>query len=156
MEQMSDQELKQLFDKLDVNRDGKVGLQEFLNGLFQHGSSTAPSPKQPISNHQQKPQTVRTDASSTDVLDIDASLFSTLDPEGIGFAKPALIIELWESLGISHGGDILEYLQFSLSSIVNLSALSKALHHEIHHVEGDNAVYQAAIVSYENELRCLR
>lgn len=40
------QELQQLFEKLDVDRDGKVGFHEFLNGLFQHGAIT-PTPSHP-------------------------------------------------------------------------------------------------------------
>ena len=37
------QELQHLFDKLDVDNDGCVSFQEFLQGLFQHGGPATPS-----------------------------------------------------------------------------------------------------------------
>ena len=41
---MSDEEVEQLFSKLDEDADGKVSFEEFLVGLFKHGSSQPPSP----------------------------------------------------------------------------------------------------------------
>ena len=44
MDDMTDEEVEQLFAKLDEDADGKVSFEEFLVGLFKHGSSQPPSP----------------------------------------------------------------------------------------------------------------
>ena len=41
------QELQHLFNKLDVDHDGRVSFQEFLHGLFQHGGPS-PGPATPV------------------------------------------------------------------------------------------------------------
>lgn len=41
MIETSDEMIQQLFEKLDYDQDGRVSFDEFLQGLFQHGSNTA-------------------------------------------------------------------------------------------------------------------
>lgn len=49
-----------------------------------------------------------------------------------------------------------QYLQFNINSNVSLAELSRALVQEVHSVEEDNAVYRAAIASYEHEIKFLK
>ena len=83
-------ELQHLFDKLDVDMDGRVSFHEFLHGLFQHGGSGTPTatpvrppslPRQKlrvsVMNFEDRPQT-------PSFITALSGLFSTLDPEGTG------------------------------------------------------------------------
>ena len=51
---------------------------------------------------------------------------------------------------------LLQFLQFDLRTNLNLAELSDALEKEVRDMEEDNATYQAAVVSYEQELRFLK
>lgn len=50
----------------------------------------------------------------------------------------------------------IQYLQFDLNTKVNLADLTFAMEQELRGIEHDNATYQAAIMSYQQELRHLK
>ncbi|KAK3610897.1 hypothetical protein CHS0354_017499 [Potamilus streckersoni] len=85
-----------------------------------------------------------------------SGLFSLLDPEHTGFAKPDAIIDLWEKYNIHHGTDVLLALGIDLNTKVNLADLSYALEQELLNAEEQSLVYQASLASYQQELRHLK
>ena len=83
------QELQHLFDKLDVDGDGRVSFQEFLHGLFQHGSPATPStPGRSLSTPRSK---LRMAVAGDDRIQTPSffstgsGLFSVLDTENSGY-----------------------------------------------------------------------
>ncbi|KAL3873034.1 hypothetical protein ACJMK2_036196 [Sinanodonta woodiana] len=85
-----------------------------------------------------------------------SGLFSLLDPEHTGFAKPEAIIDLWEKYNIHNGTDVLLALGIDLNTKVNLADLSYALEQELLNAEEQSLVYQVALASYQQELRHLK
>ncbi|XP_013414596.1 ninein-like protein isoform X3 [Lingula anatina] len=168
MEEMTDEELSQLFERLDVDQDGQVSFDEFLRGLFQHGGSNLPStPIRPISSQKQKlklqmsmsmniDESLRGQTPSIVAVGSGSGVFSSLDVGNTGYAKPEEITEFWDSLGIKNTTDILQHLEFDTHSKIHLAELSYALEQEIIGMEEDNAVYQAAVATYQQELRHLK
>ncbi|CAH1791982.1 unnamed protein product [Owenia fusiformis] len=165
MEETTDEEIQHLFDKLDVDQDGKVSFHEFLHGLFQHGGPTMPStPVRPLSSTRKPKVSLqmsmnldeRTQTPSILSVGEGAGIFSSLDPELTGYAKPDAIIDLWENLGIPNGAEILQALEFDLTLKVNLQELSYVLEQELLQVDEQNAIYQAAMATYQNELKYLK
>lgn len=57
---------------------------------------------------------------------------------------------------MSNGTDILVALGLDLNTKVNLSELSSALEQELLNLEDQSIVYQAATVSYQQEIRHLK
>ena len=86
------QELQHLFDKLDVDSDGRVSFHEFLHGLFTHGGPSTPSatPVRPQSTPRQKLKlaviaTFEDRPQTPSFIASISGLFSTIDPEGTGY-----------------------------------------------------------------------
>ncbi|XP_064624042.1 ninein-like protein isoform X26 [Lineus longissimus] len=164
MEDMNREELNQLFDNLDSDGDGHVSFDEFMNGLFQHGPahSTTPTraastPPRPISS-QKKPRlhTSFDGASTPAAVTAGSGLFSQIDPEGSGYARPDRVVDYWDRLGLHEGSAILRHLDFDLHSKLNLSELSFALDQELSHADPGNASYQAAVLSYQHEMKYVK
>ena len=133
--------------------------------MFQHGSITPSVTPQPHSTPRQRDKLrisslqMEPDRSSNQTPSFGSSgvtLLSQLNEDGSGYATPESIIEMWEKHGVTHGTQILEYLQFDCGTKINLSDLSYALNQELKATEEDNATYQAALVSYQAELRHLK
>ena len=137
----------------------------FLQGLFQHGSATPIVTPRPHSTPHQRDKLrlssfqmdQKISCSQTPSFTPSAiTLLSILNKDGSGYATPESIIEIWEKHGVTYGAQILEYLQFDAGTKINLSDLSYALDQELKANEEDNATYQAAVVSYQVELRHLK
>ena len=132
----------------------------FFQGLFQHGSTT-PTPR-PLSASRQREKLrlssfqMDPDRTTSQTPSSRISLLSQLDEEYSGYASPESIIEMWEKQGVPHGAQILEYLQFDTGNKINLDDLSYALNQELKATEEDNATYQAALASYQCELKYLK
>ncbi|XP_060081776.1 ninein-like protein [Ylistrum balloti] len=168
MDEMNDDELQQLFDKLDSDADGKVSFDEFLQGLQHSAPACPPTPRSlgtptPRTHSAQKKIKVMASASAEErltpsiVLGTGVSgIFTTLDPTNTGFAMPDNIIDLWEKYNVTNGADILLALGFDLNTKVSLSELSSYLEQELINSDDQNAVYQAALSSYQQEIRHLK
>ncbi|XP_037349499.1 ninein-like protein isoform X4 [Talpa occidentalis] len=151
------EELEDLFNKLDQDGDGRVSLEEFQLGLFNHGPTSLPEFSTPVKasrpwSHYQVLEegscpTVTT--SSLVSLCSGLRLFCSLD-DGSGFAFPEQLIALWAQEGIQNGTEVLQSLDFSVDEKVNLLELTWALENELMMVTG--STQQAALACYRQEL----
>uniref|UniRef100_A0A7N5KC15 Ninein-like protein n=1 Tax=Ailuropoda melanoleuca TaxID=9646 RepID=A0A7N5KC15_AILME len=148
------EELEDLFNKLDQDGDGRVSLEEFQLGLFNHGptslpeSSTPAKPSMSWSHYQEAGCQTATTSSLVSVCS-GPRLLCSID-DGTGFAFPEQLIALWAQEGIRNGREILQILDFSVDEKVNLLELTWALENELMMVGG--ATQQAALACYRQEL----
>ncbi|XP_073745745.1 ninein-like protein [Callorhinus ursinus] len=151
------EELEDLFNKLDQDGDGRVSLEEFQLGLFNHGPTSLPESSTPVKpsmswSHYQVLQEGGCQTATTSSLVSVCSglhLLCSID-DGTGFAFPEQLIALWAQEGIQNGREILQSLDFSVDEKVNLLELTWALENELMMVGG--ATQQAALVCYRQEL----
>ncbi|XP_078313174.1 uncharacterized protein LOC111128949 isoform X3 [Crassostrea virginica] len=166
--EMNKNELQQLFDRLDTDSDGRISFEDFVGGVFQHnngGASSQPrsrvgtprsvTPRTHSAQKKFRASTQGAEERSTPSL-ISGSgasgLFTVLDDEHTGFAMPESIIDLWEKYNITNGADILLALGFDLVTRINLCDLSYLLEQEIMAADEENAIFQAAFASYQQEI----
>nr|XP_025872105.1 ninein-like protein isoform X3 [Vulpes vulpes] len=151
------EELEDLFNKLDQDGDGRVSLEEFQLGLFNHGptslpgSSTLSKPSMSWSHYQvlEEGGCQTTTTSSLVSVCSGLRLLGSID-DGTGCAFPEQLIALWAQEGIQNGREILQSLDFSVDEKVNLLELTWALENELMMVGG--ATQQAALACYRQEL----
>uniref|UniRef100_A0A8C9BPV4 Ninein-like protein n=1 Tax=Phocoena sinus TaxID=42100 RepID=A0A8C9BPV4_PHOSS len=147
------EELEDLFNKLDQDGDGRVSLEEFQLGLFNHGSpqllesSTLVKPSGSWSHYQEGGG--QTTTSSLVSVSSGPRLLCSVD-DGAGFAFPEQIVTLWAQEGVHNGREVLQSLDFSVDEKVNLLELAWALENELMMVGG--ATQQAALACYRQEL----
>ncbi|XP_060687697.1 ninein-like protein isoform X2 [Hemiscyllium ocellatum] len=157
LKDLKDKEVDDLFRKLDKDGDGNVSRNEFLLGLFRHGSATSvPSTpcKQRYRLHQNfKVNRCRTATPSLLSNTLGLQLFSGLD-DGTGYATPGQIISMWQEDGIKNSQEILKTLDFDVEQKVNLAELTKALDNEL--LTSKNGIHQAAFSCYRNEINGLQ
>ncbi|XP_072182310.1 uncharacterized protein [Diadema setosum] len=176
MEDMDRNELGNLFNKLDRDQDGRVGFEEFLDGLFRTAGIRTPAPLTPMAptpsllNAQKAKWRMSVMGSSMDdpifrtatpsllLNQSYAKLFSMLDPENTGFATLDAVAEQLEDQGIHNPHEILEALEMDTdpSGRVNLQDLSMALDNVLMTTGENNGVYQAALTSYQSEVKYLK
>ncbi|XP_070571058.1 ninein-like protein isoform X2 [Ptychodera flava] len=171
MEGMNQEELENLFEKLDVDGDKRVSFDEFVHGLFIHGSVSAlsTSPSVHLMSPAQKSklriammnssmdEPVRTATPSYLTMGYDSLTFSVLDPDNSGFASPEDIAQQWQSQGIDNPQEVLEALEVDAEGgKLNIQDLSTALEHVLLTTGDDNGVYQAALTTYQRELKHLK
>ncbi|XP_073648737.1 ninein-like protein isoform X2 [Tursiops truncatus] len=150
------EELEDLFNKLDQDGDGRVSLEEFQLGLFNHGSpqllesSTLVKPSGSWS-HYQVPEEGGGQTTTSSLVSVSSGprLLCSVD-DGAGFAFPEQIITLWAQEGVHNGREVLQSLDFSVDEKVNLLELAWALENELMMVGG--ATQQAALACYRQEL----
>nr|XP_023415824.1 ninein-like protein isoform X1 [Cavia porcellus] len=157
---LAEEELKDLFHKLDQDGDGRVSLAEFQLGLCHHKPMLLPeSPLlKPWSHSQgQVPEEsgCHTAATTSSLASVSCGLrlFSSID-DGSGFALPEQVIATWAQEGIRSGREILQSLDFSLEEKVDLLELTWALDNELLTV--DSVIQQAALACYRQELSYLQ
>lgn len=170
LEEMDDEALEELFIKLDADGDGKISFDEFIGGLFHHSNvtttpsrshgSTTPRANTPRAHSAQKKVKVPSgeDRSTPSIVPGSgvSGLFTSIDQEHTGFAMPDTIIDFWEKNNIPNGADILVALGFDLVTKVNLSDLSGGLEQVLINADDQDAVYQAALCSCQQEIRQLK
>ncbi|XP_022094689.1 ninein-like protein isoform X2 [Acanthaster planci] len=170
MEDMDEEELNNLFNKLDVDQDGKVGFQEFLEGLFRHEGPRPPTTPLPsaLSTAQKAKLRMSMMGSSMDdpiyrtatpsfLLVPGTKLLSMLDPNNTGYAGPDDIVEQFATQGVQNPVEVLQNLDIDTASgKVSLSDLSTALEHVLMTTGDTNGIYQAALTSYQAELTHLK
>ncbi|XP_040476880.1 ninein-like protein isoform X1 [Ursus maritimus] len=151
------EELEDLFNKLDQDGDGRVSLEEFQLGLFNHGPTSLPESSTPVkpsmswSHYQVLEETGCQTATTSSLVSVCSGLrlLGSID-DGTGFAFPEQLIALWAQEGIQNGREILQSLDFSVDEKVNLLELTWALENELMMVGG--ATQQAALACYRQEL----
>nr|CAH0106025.1 unnamed protein product [Daphnia galeata] len=121
MEKLSDEVIAQLFDKLDLDHDGRISFGEFLH-LFQNvrpGKGDVPVEAENYEpNNWGIGSTNRNNGSSvrSEMLMMPSqstmALFSNIDPAGTGFATYDATVECLRSLGVVHASSLLEALSF--------------------------------------------
>nr|XP_015218259.1 PREDICTED: ninein-like protein isoform X5 [Lepisosteus oculatus] len=156
---LQSEELDALFARLDKDRDGRVSLKEFQEGLFRHAPLSAPTTSTPIKPQQRGSlsQALEDSASRSarpSVLSttVGPRLLSCLD-DGSGGASPEQVIGIWSSEGIRNGKDILQILEFPLDEKLSLAELTLALDNEL--LSSANGIHQAALISYKSEIQFL-
>ncbi|XP_040285579.1 ninein-like protein isoform X4 [Bufo bufo] len=152
LEDLCDEELEDLFNKLDRDGDGRVSFQEFEVGLFSH--APLPSASTPLKKRHALYQQVEENSHNTASQSLLSGyggfhLFSSID-DGTGFGNPEQIMIIWEEEGIQDSKDILMSLDFNLEEYVNLLELTTALDNEL--IATKNRIYLAALASYKHEL----
>ncbi|XP_063958274.1 ninein-like protein isoform X1 [Lytechinus pictus] len=177
MEDMDRTELKNLFNKLDRDEDGKVGFEEFLDGLFRTAGIRTPAPLTPLSlaptpsllssqiaakrrmqvSAMDEPM-YRTATPSLLMAQPITKLFSVLDANNAGFTTMDAVSEQLMEQGIYNPQEVLEALDIypDVSGRINLEGLSMALDNILMTAGENNGVYQAALTSYQSELKYLR
>ncbi|XP_066451899.1 ninein-like protein isoform X2 [Eleutherodactylus coqui] len=151
LEDLCDEELKDLFNKLDRDGDGRVSFQEFQMGLFSH--TPLPSASTPLKKRHPLYQ-VEENSHNTGSQSLLSGyggfhLFSSID-DGTGFGNPEQIMIIWEEEGIQDTKDILMSLDFNVEDHVNLLELTTALDNEL--IATKNRLFLAALASYKHEL----
>ncbi|XP_071996801.1 ninein-like protein isoform X3 [Engystomops pustulosus] len=151
LEDLCDEELEDLFHKLDRDGDGRVSFQEFQAGLFSH--TPLPTASTPLKRKHQLYQ-VEENSHNTASQSLLSGyggfhLFSSID-DGSGFGNPEQIMIIWEEEGIQDSKDILMSLDFNVEEHVNLLELTTALDNEI--ISTKNRIYLATLASYKHEL----
>ncbi|XP_054443437.1 ninein-like protein [Pteronotus mesoamericanus] len=152
------EELEDLFNKLDQDRDGRVSLEEFQLNLFNHGTTSLLESSTPVrlsrswSDYQVLKEGGCHTSTTSSLLSLCSGprLFCSID-NGTGFAFPEQLIALWAQEGIQNGREVLQSLDFSVDEKVNLLELSWALENELMMIRG--ATQQAALSCYRQELR---
>ncbi|XP_044148507.1 ninein-like protein isoform X3 [Bufo gargarizans] len=152
LEDLCDEELEDLFNKLDRDGDGRVSFQEFEVGLFSH--APVPSASTPLKKRHALYQQVEENSHNTASQSLLSGyggfhLFSSID-DGTGFGNPEQIMIIWEEEGIQDSKDILMSLDFNVEEYVNLLELTTALDNEL--IATKNRIYLAALASYKHEL----
>lgn len=161
LQELKKEELEDLFNKLDQDQDGRVSLEEFQLGLFNHGPTSLLESSSPVklsrswSHYQvlEEGDCHTTTTSSLVSLCSGLRLFCSID-NGTGFAFPEQLIALWAQEGIQNGREVLQSLDFSVDEKVNLLELNWALENELMMVSG--TTQQAALACYRQELRFLQ
>ncbi|XP_069810501.1 ninein-like protein isoform X2 [Dendropsophus ebraccatus] len=151
LEDLCEEELEDLFNKLDRDGDGRVSFQEFQVGLFSH--APLPSASTPLKKRHafyQVEENSHNTASQSLLSGYGGfHLFSSID-DGSGFGNPDQIMIIWEEEGIQDSKDILMSLDFNVEEHVNLLELTTALDNEL--IATKNKIYLAALASYKHEL----
>ncbi|XP_053523239.1 ninein-like protein isoform X6 [Artibeus jamaicensis] len=152
------EELEDLFNKLDEDRDGRVSLEEFQLGLFNHGPTSFLESSTPVklrkfwSDYQVLKEGGCHTSTTSSLMSMCSGLhlFCSID-NGTGFAFPEQLIALWAQEGIQNGKEVLQSLDFSVDEKVNLLELTWALENELMMIRG--ATQQVALSCYRQELR---
>ncbi|XP_047475591.1 blastoderm-specific protein 25D-like isoform X3 [Penaeus chinensis] len=168
MEKVANEVLEQLFSRLDVDGDGRISFEEFVH-MFQNGG---PSGNTSLvideSLHQETPGTPLSRMSSVSedrrgVSGSESGVFSAIDPENTGYASVESILELWDSLNISNGADLLSHLGFPHRphERVSLGELSAAMEEDVQLPEEPSASaritsMQMTVLTYLQEIKFLR
>ncbi|XP_069625084.1 ninein-like protein isoform X1 [Ranitomeya imitator] len=151
LEDLCDEELEDLFNKLDRDGDGRVSFQEFQEGLFSH--APLPAASTPLRKrhalYQIEEHSHNTASQSLLSGYGGFHLFSSID-DGTGFGNPEQIMIIWEEEGIQDSKDILMSLDFNVEEHVNLLDLTTALDNEL--IATKNRICLAALASYKHEL----
>ncbi|PSN57236.1 hypothetical protein C0J52_05004 [Blattella germanica] len=176
--------VQQLFEKLDVDRDGRISFEEFLL-LFRSGGSwvqtnvVSPSHTETKSNsgrmgvefekHSDNSKERKSIGSSSD----QDTEFLALDPNSGGYVNAELILEMWEGAGIPGPSQLLQDLGFSESQRLNIVDLAAVLEEELRTLAEDKrneeaagsrvqtfspheTLLQATLALYQTEVRCLK
>ncbi|KAL8588896.1 hypothetical protein ACOMHN_051490 [Nucella lapillus] len=169
MEPMKDEELKDLFHKLDVDCDGFISFDEFVNGMSDHTSTiTIITPRgfetpllRPHSGRKVRalvPPALQEKKSPAIYASVGTvGLFSSLPSADLGFATAEEISYYWEKLNVPNGTDLLTGLGFDPESKILLKDLSLALSTEWCGPTADASPLGHAITAtYHQELAFLR
>ncbi|XP_018428791.1 PREDICTED: ninein-like protein [Nanorana parkeri] len=149
LEDLSKEELEDLFNKLDRDADGRVSFQEFQLGLFSHTpiASTPLKHRRSWALYQAEDISLKTPSLLSGFGGLH--VFSSID-DGAGFGNPEQIMFIWEEEGVEDGKEILLSLDFSLEQRVNLMELTTALDNEL--IATKSRIHLAALASYKHEL----
>ncbi|XP_075781958.1 ninein-like protein isoform X3 [Pelodiscus sinensis] len=156
LHELEQEDLEDLFRRLDRDGDGRVSFQEFEFGLSSHGPVSSTPAKQPgqltpgrRAPGENGPRTASPPPSSSSAC---PRPFCSLD-DGSGWASPAQILSLWAQEGVENAPEILKGLDVGLEERVSLAALAVALDKEL--LGSGSAVQRAAVASYRHALRYL-
>lgn len=147
------QTLEQIFEKLDMDHDGRISLEEFLL-IFRSGKTL-----------QEQLGSGWTPGSRNDIIKQDSEKESIhiRGPHHTGYARSSTVVDMWEVAGVPDAATLLSELGFT-SADVSLTDLTNVLCEELKGLrdESDNRVMvthisllKAALVLYQEEVRSL-
>ncbi|XP_049835601.1 ninein-like protein isoform X2 [Schistocerca gregaria] len=180
LDSVADEVVQQVFEKLSVDNEGRISLQEFLQ-LFRNAGSWATTVGVSVS-----PSLVEKDATCghsgsrtsgavvgdpDETGDVNKELhFLALDTNNSGLVPVEAVLELWETAGMSPATAARLARDLGLPEVgtggqVRLSDLATTLESELPAAQADAAAHgysalelllHAALALYQAEVRCLR
>ncbi|KAM9154345.1 ninein-like protein isoform 3-T3 [Pangshura tecta] len=159
LKELEQEELEDLFCRLDRDGDGRVSFQEFELGLSSHGPVSFPVFSTPVKQPRQPPDHQASEENGLRIATPPLlSSYTCLHPfscidDGSGFASPAHILSIWAQEGVENCKEILKGLDFSLEEKVSLAELAVAFDNEL--MVFKSGVQHAAFASYKHELHYL-
>ncbi|XP_073196062.1 ninein-like protein isoform X8 [Lepidochelys kempii] len=159
LKELEQEELEDLFRRLDRDGDGRVSFQEFELGLSSHGPVSFPVFSTPVKQPRQLPDHQASEENGLRIATpLLLSSYECLRPfscinDGSGFASPAQILSIWAQEGVENCKEILKSLDFSLEEKVSLAELAVAFDNEL--MVSKSGVQHAAFASYKHELNYL-
>ncbi|CAG7820960.1 unnamed protein product [Allacma fusca] len=176
---ISDETMKDLFEELDMNHDGRVSISNLCFMLKNMGtapssgaSSTRSSPEKKVTgsrNNSFKSLSIRGPGSSGGTgcsggnNEKDAGVnfsFSLLDPLGSGTTKIESLLDYWSSIGLSSelGLEVLNHfgIEPNYESKVDLGDIEKCIEEEIYSSKNMLPWIQVAILMYRSEVQFLK
>lgn len=159
LKELEQEELEDLFRRLDRDGDGRVSFQEFELGLSSHGPVSFPVFSTPVKQPRQPPDHQASEENGFRIATPPSlSSYTCLHPfscidDGSGFASPAHILSIWAQEGVENCKEILKSLDFSLEEKVSLAELAVAFDNEL--MVFKSGVQHAAFASYKHELHYL-
>ncbi|EEB18770.1 blastoderm specific protein 25D, putative [Pediculus humanus corporis] len=115
LEKSSEEAAQCVFEKLDVEDNGRITLQELLEFIRSGGSWCKESRSQPMELEPTQKN-----------ISMDF-----IEPSSLGCITGAFLVEQWESAGVPGAPQLLQNLGFSLSQQIDLSSLVSMLSDEI-------------------------
>ncbi|XP_050807944.1 ninein-like protein isoform X3 [Gopherus flavomarginatus] len=159
LKELEQEELEDLFRRLDRDGDGRVSFQEFELGLSSHGPVSFPVSSTPVKQSRQPPDHQASEENGLRIATPPLlSSYTCLHPfscidDGSGFASPAHVLSIWAQEGVENCKEILKSLDFSLEEKVSLVELAVAFDNEL--MVFKSGVQHAAFASYKHELHYL-
>lgn len=180
LDSVADEVVQQVFEKLTVDNEGRISLQEFLQ-LFRNagswattvGVSVSPSlvEKDSTCGHSGSRASGAVVGDSDETGNVNKELhFLALDTNNSGLVPVEAVLELWETAGMSPATATRLARDLGLPEVgtggqVRLSDLATTLESELPAAQADAAAHgysalelllHAALALYQAEVRCLR
>ncbi|KAG5867823.1 hypothetical protein JTB14_028228 [Gonioctena quinquepunctata] len=160
LHKLADGVIRQLSDKLSINRNHKISFQELLATLQQDETWFEVLNQSPHNNS----DPVIHQSNNTSFPDSRTFHFITLGPDGNGIIKTDVLIELWESIGIHSPKELLHELGFNCRQI-KIAELAEVLEKQMKVVNEASrtefqspqiSLLQANLTLYQSEIKTLK
>ncbi|CAG9815388.1 unnamed protein product [Phaedon cochleariae] len=154
LHKLADGVIRQLSDKLSVNRNHKISFQELLAILQQDDTWFEVLNETPVIH--QSPDNMFPDSQTFH--------FITLGPDGNGMIKTDILIEMWENVGVHSPKELLHELGFN-SRVISILELAEVLEKQMKSINEVTrseyqspqiALLQASLTLYQSEIKTFK